>query len=173
MSDFSAWWMAEPALAPAGAVRVPPSGPEAPALMVVVPMPEAQDGDSLLSGPAGRLLDGFLVAAGLSRAEVYCAAALPTRIAAADWAALAEQGLGDLLAHHIALVRPQRVIVFGQNGISTLLRNDSANNPTHLPSFNHDGAIVPALSAYDLEAIVARPALKAGLWNRWLDWMPA
>ncbi|WP_231730191.1 uracil-DNA glycosylase family protein [Novosphingobium sp. Fuku2-ISO-50] len=170
LAGFAAWWMTEPALAANGALRVPPAGPEAPAMMIVVPMPEAQDSESLLSGPAGRLLDGFLAAAGLSRAEVYCAAALPARVAAPDWAALAEQGLGDLLAHHIALVRPQRAILFGQNGISTLLRNDSPNNPTRLPPFNHNGATVPALSVYDLEAIVARPALKAGLWNRWLDW---
>jgi DNA polymerase len=165
--------MTTPDLAPAGAQRVPPSGPETPSLMVVVPMPEADDTDVLLSGPAGRLLDGFLAAAGLSRADIYCAAAMPSRIAAPDWAALAQAGLGELLAHHIGLVRPQRLILFGQNGISTLLGNVSTNNPTHLPSFNHGDAMIPALTAYDLETIVARPALKAGLWSRWLEWMPA
>jgi DNA polymerase len=173
LQQFCLWWMAEPDLAPAGAIRIPPSGPESPALMVVVPMPEAADSETLLSGPAGRVLDGLLAAAGLSRPLVYCAAALPSRIAAPDWTALAQQGMGDVLAHHIALVRPQRLLFFGQNGISTLLRHDSANNAPLLPSLNHEGAKVPALTAYDLESIVARPALKAGLWNRWLDWMPA
>jgi len=170
---FAAWWMTAPDLAPVGAQRVPPAGPEAPPLMVVVPMPEAGDSDGLLSGPAGRLLDGFLTAAGLSRAAVYCTAAIPSRIAAPDWAALAQAGLGELLAHHIALVRPQRLILFGQNGISTLMGNASPNKPTHLPSINHGESMIPALTAYDLETIVARPALKAGLWGRWLDWMPA
>jgi DNA polymerase len=170
---FAAWWMTAPDLAPAGAQRVPPIGPAAPPLMIVVPMPESGDTDVLLSGPAGRLLDGFLTATGLSRDAVYCAAAIPSRIAAPDWAALAQAGLGELLAHHIALVRPQRLILFGQNGISTLMGNASTNKPSHLPSFNHDGGMIPVLSAYDLETIVARPALKAGLWSRWLDWMPA
>ncbi len=173
LAEFSTWWTTEPALGAFGAGRIAPRGPPNPALMVVVPMPEAHDRETLLSGPAGRLLDGFLAAAGLTRAAVYCAAACPARIAAPDWAALAEQGLGQLLAHHIGLVRPQRVMVFGQNGISTLLGNGSTNNPMLLPFVNHSGAIVPSLTAYDLETIVARPALKAALWNRWLDWMPA
>jgi DNA polymerase len=173
IAAFATWWLTEPALAPAGARRVPPAGPEAAPLMVVVPMPEADDADILLSGPAGRLLDGLLGAGGLSRAHIYCAAALPARIAAPDWAALAAAGLGQVLLHHIALARPQRLIVFGQNGISTLLGNDSTNNAVLLPAINHGGGTLPVLSAYDLESIVARPSLKSGLWSRWLDWMPA
>ncbi len=173
LAQFRAWWMAEPALGVFGGTRVSPTGPASPALMIVVPMPEAQDGETLLSGPAGRLLDAFLAAAGLLRGDVYCAAACPARIAAPDWNALAEQGLGQLLAHHVALVAPQRVLIFGQNGISTLLGNGSTKSPVHLRFDNHSGATVPTLTAYDLEAIVARPALKAGLWTRWLDWMPA
>ena len=170
LAAFAPWWLSEPDLAPAGLLRLPPAGPEHPPLMVVVPMPAADDGDVLLSGKAGRLLDGFLQAAGLARAQVYCAAALPARISAPDWAALAKSGLGDVLIHHIALVRPQRLILFGQNGISTLIGNASTHNPTHLPLINHDDAKVPELWGYDLETIVARPALKAGLWSRWLDW---
>ena len=173
LAEFSTWWMAEPALGVFGPARIAPVGPAAPALMIVVPMPEAQDGETLLSGPAGRLLNALLAAAGLSRDAIYCSAACPARIAAPDWAALAEQGLGQLLAHHIALVQPQRVVIFGQNGISTLLGNGSPNNAGHLPFVNHSGATVPTLTMYDLEAIVARPALKAALWTRWLEWMPA
>jgi DNA polymerase len=172
LADFAAWWMTAPDLAPPGSLRIPPAGPPAPPLMVVVPMPEAEDTDTLLSASAGRLLDGFLAAAGLTRAQVYCTAACPARIAAPDWMALAQAGVGTLLAHHIALVRPQRLLLFGQNGISALLGNALTNSPTHLHSINHDGAMIPALTAYDLEAIVARPTLKAGLWSRWLDWMP-
>jgi len=170
---FANWWLTEPDLAPAGARRIAPAGPAAPPLMVVVPMPEAEDGETLLSGPAGRLLDGFLAAAGLSRGAIYCAAALPSRIAAPDWTALAQSGLGQVLTHHIALVAPKRLILFGQNSISALISNGSANNPTSLPAINHDDASVPMLGAYDLESIVARPALKQRLWSRWLDWTPA
>lgn len=174
LAEFRDWWMIAPELG-ASAARVPGSGPEAPELMVVVPMPEAGDADrgALLSGAAGRLLDGFCAAAGLPRDRITCAAALPARIAAADWHALAEAGFGAVLAHHVALVAPQRLAILGQAPVSTLLGNGSPHIPTGLPTFNHDRGTVPVFWGYNLEAVLARPALKAAWWKRWLDWSGA
>lgn len=169
---FAPWWTSEPALAPAGLPRPAPTGPKGARLMVVVPMPEAVDSDRLLSGPAGALLDAMLAAIGLDRAQVYCASALPARIGAPDWKDLADQGFGTLLTHHIALAAPERVILFGQGGISALLGHALTNSAPDLRLINHDGASIAALTALELEAILARPGLKAGLWGRWLDWMP-
>lgn len=171
LAEFAPWWLAQPDLAPAGLARCAPVGPTdpEPPLMVLVAMPAADDGTSLLSGAAGKLLDGFCLAAGLARAQVYCASMIPARIAAPDWAALAGAGFGTLAAHHVTLVRPQQLIVFGQNGISALLGNDSPNSGWHLLPINHGAVSVPVMSAYDLETIMARPALKARMWERWLD----
>ena len=173
LAQFAQWWLETPDLAPAGVPRLAPVGPAEPPLMIVAAMPGADDHDALLSGRSGRLLDGFLAAAGYSRDAVYCASALPARIAAPDWTALAAQGLGEVLRHHCALVRPQRVILFGEAGISALLGHAPPHKSTHLPPINHDGPMIPALYGYDLDAMVARPALKAGLWSRWLDWIAA
>lgn len=173
LAEFVPWWLSEASLAPAGAVRMAPVGPETPPLMVIVPMPEESDRETLLAGPIGNLLDGFLAAAGLSRDKIYLASALPARVAAPDWADLAKQGLGDLIAHHVGLIRPERLILFGQSGISTLLGNDSPNTCWHLRPIYQGDAGIPVLSAYDLETMVARPALKAKLWSRWLDWTGA
>jgi DNA polymerase len=173
LAQFAQWWLDTPDLAPAGARRIAPAGPANPPLMIVAAMPGAEDHDTLLSGRVGRMIDGFLAAAGLGRDQVYCASALPARIAAPDWTALASTGLGEVLRHHCALVRPQRVILFGEAGISALLGHTPPHKPTHLPPINHDGPMIPALYGYDLDAIVARPALKAGLWSRWLDWTAA
>lgn len=170
LADFPSWWLSEPSLAAAGLPRVPPAGPAQAGLMVLVAMPEEDDSETLLSGRAGRLLDAMLAAMGLPRAQTYIAAALPARIAAPDWTHLAETGMGDILAHHVALAAPRRMLVFGRSGISTLMGNDSPNNAANLDSFNHDGGRVPAASAHDLEAMLARPALKAGIWSRWLEW---
>lgn len=172
LEEFAAWWISEPSLAPAGLPRPAPAGPRGAPLMVVVPMPEAQDSTSLLSGKAGALLDAMLRMIGLDRGQVYCASALPSRIGAPDWAALHALGHGALLAHHVALAAPERVILFGQTGISALLGHAPTNTPPDLRLINHDGASMAALAAYDLEAILARPGLKAGVWARWLDWMP-
>ncbi|WP_371432084.1 uracil-DNA glycosylase family protein [Novosphingobium sp.] len=170
LAEFPSWWLSEPSLAPAGLPRVPPAGPVQADLMVLVAMPEEDDSEALLSGRSGRLLDAMLAAMGLSRSQVYIAAALPARIAAPDWARLAETGMGAILAHHVTLAAPRRMLVFGRSGISTLMGNDSPNNAANLDSFNHDRGRVPAASAHDLEAMLARPALKAGIWSRWLEW---
>jgi DNA polymerase len=87
-----------------------------------------------------------------------------------DWAALKEQGLGAVLARHIALAAPQRAIVFGQNWVSTLLGNDSPQNAALLRSLNHEQGSTPVLATYELGYYLAKPAAKAGLWQRWLDW---
>lgn len=170
LEEFHAWWRETPNLPFPPARRLSPAGPAQAPLMILLPMPEEDDGDTLLSGRGGKLVDGMLAALGLSRASVYCAAALPVHVPMPDWAHLRDQGLGALLAHHVGLAAPQRLLVLGRNGISTLLGHDLPNNAAALREFNHDRGCVSAVFAYDLAALVARPAHKAALWNRLLDW---
>jgi len=170
LADFAPWWLSEPSLAPASLRRVPPAGPLHAALMVLVAMPEEVDEDRLLSGRSGKLLDAFLAAAGLDRAAIYVASALPARVALPDWADLGQKGLADILARHVALVAPQRLVIFGKTDISTLTGNVLPQNGAGLRGFNHEGGSVPAIDTYDLETLLLRPGLKSGLWDRWLDW---
>lgn len=175
LAGFAAWWLAEPAL-DNGMVkdRVPPHGPAGADLMVVIPHPEqgdanAPEGPALLSGPEGRLLDAMLGAMGIAPDQVYRAAALPRHTPLADWAALAAGGIGDVLAHHIALVAPKRLIVFGNN-VLPLLRHNPAQTAKVSWSFNHEGRTIPLLGAYELGVTLGRPSSKAAFWQRWLDW---
>jgi DNA polymerase len=87
----------------------------------------------------------------------------------ADWNLLAAEGLPALIRHHVSLVRPMRLLTFG-NGVSSLLGHDLAKNPAFLPGVNHGGKSLPLLAAMDLAALLARPRAKAGLWQRLLDW---
>jgi len=173
LERFAPWWLSEPMLAPRGLARVPPSGPEKPALMVVVPMPADDDAEVLLSGKTGRLLDAILCATGLDPAQVYRASALPVRFALPDWAALAGAGLGAVLTRHVSLVLPQRLLIFGRADISTLMGHDSAHTAAHLRLFNHESGIVSTSFEYDLETLLAKPGWKAGVWQRWLNGGPA
>ncbi|ABD26220.1 hypothetical protein Saro_1780 [Novosphingobium aromaticivorans DSM 12444] len=170
LAAFADWWLAEPVLAPAGLRRLVPAGPAGAKLMIVVPMPSADDGDTLLSGRAGRLLDAMLAAMGLERGETYIASAIPAHVPMPDWAALRQAGIGDVLLHHIALVAPDRLLILGATSISTLLGNDPPNLAHSLQAINQNPSVIAALPAWDLEAMLARPALKAGFWSRWLDW---
>lgn len=175
LADFAAWWLTEPSLDPeSGARRVLPSGPQpdphGAALMVLVGQPEADDREALLEGPQGRLLDAMLGAFGLTRAQTYIASVLPRHTPVADWKGLASAGMGAVVAHHIALAAPQRLLVFGRGGVSALVGHDPAQGTPPSPEFNHAGGSVPLTIAPALESLLDRPALKAGLWTRWLEW---
>lgn len=167
---FTRWWLEEPSL-DHGMVerRVPPRGPVGAALMVLVPQPESADTDRLLSGPEGTLLSAILAALGLAEDQVYLATCLPRHTPLPDWAALHAAGLGQVLAHHIALAAPQRLLLMGGN-ISSLLGHDPTKIADPFAQFNHDTAICPVLTAPGLDNLGARSRRKAQLWQALLDW---
>lgn len=168
IADFAAWWMTEPTLdGGRTAGRVPPRGTVGAKVMILVAEPEREDGERLLSGPQGKLLDAMLAAIGLSPDDAYVASLLPRHTPHPDWDSLGAQGIGRVAAHHVALVRPGKLIAFGQN-IPSLMGNDLPNSSALSRSFNHDGLTVPLLSDRSLGAMLERPRWKAGFWQRWL-----
>lgn len=170
VAAFREWWMSEPSLDEGGlSPRIAPSGPAAAELMILVAMPENTDSSDLLSGSHGALLGGFLRAAGVPQDQVYRAAVLPRHTPLADWAGLASQGMGSIVAHHVALARPRRLLVFGQN-ILPLCGHDPAQPAHNLQSFNHEDGTVPALYEAGLDRLLSKSGLRARLWQRWLDW---
>jgi uracil-DNA glycosylase len=137
--------------------------------MIVVPYPEAEDQDTLLSGPRGKLLGQMVAAMGLDESEVYLASAVPRYLPHADWAQLSVSGLDSVLARHIGLVAPARLIVFGQN-ILPLLGHDPTKTAETLHGFNHEGRSIPVLPAMDLGVLLDNPRRRASFWRHWLDW---
>lgn len=170
LEAFVPWWMTEPSL-DFGRVsdRVPPRGAAHAEVMVVVPQPEKEDRETLLSGPQGRLLDAMLSAMGIAPGQSYVASVLPRHTPHADWNALQAQGLGEVLAQHIRLARPRRLVALG-GGILPLLGNGSPNSAEFSREFNHEGGSVPLLADRDLGDMLRRPRWKSRFWQRWLDW---
>ncbi len=170
LPGFAAWWLNEPALAdgPTGA-RIAPRGAAGAELMIVVPEPEREDREQLLSGPQGRLIDAMLAAMGLDENTVYLASALPRTMPGADWEELAAKGMGQVLSHHIALVKPKRLALFGAN-ILALIGNGPPQGPADLRIFNHEGSSTPMLASRSLAALLEQPRWKARIWQAWLDW---
>ena len=170
LAAFQQWWLTEPSLDEGGlAPRVAPRGEAGAELMVVVAMPEESDRDMLLSGRIGTLLDSFLAAAGMPSDKVYRAAVLPRHTPLADWRAVADEGIGAVLAHHVELARPKRLLAFGRN-IPPLCGHDPAQGAQNLRSFNHEGGRVSALYEVGLDRLLEKPGLRSRFWQRWLDW---
>lgn len=170
LEAFGPWWLTEPALAPSGLNRLLPVGGCGADLMILVPMPSADDGDALLSGRAGRLLDAMLAAFDIDRSRTYIASALPAHVPMPDWQHHKQAGLGDVLLHHIALAAPKRLLILGASGVSALIGHDPTNLAQSLRAINQEGPPIPALPAWDLEAMLQRPSLKGSFWGRWLEW---
>lgn len=170
LAAFREWWLNEPLLDEGTtAGRILPQGQARGKLMIVVDMPEPEDRQSLLSGPQGKLLDAMLRAFGARREEVYLASALPRAVPAPDWRAMLELGLGQVLAHHVRLAAPERLIVFGGN-VLPLLGHELPQRSAVLRTFNHEGTTVPLLASRGLSALLAQPRWKAALWQAWLEW---
>lgn len=170
LAEFQQWWLSEPGLDAGGTgPRIIPSGKASPRLMVFVPEPEAEDAETLLSGREGRLLDGFLRAARMDEGAVYRASILPRAVPLADWQSLQACGIGKLVAHHIELVRPQRIIVFGRN-ILPLIGHATAQDSAVLREFNHEGRSVPVMGCRGLADLLRSATGRRRLWQRWLDW---
>ncbi|MCB2079738.1 MAG: hypothetical protein KDE55_18845 [Novosphingobium sp.] len=170
LAGFSEWWMKEPALDDGRlGGRVPPRGVAGADLMVLVPEPEAEDSDQLLSGSQGRLLQAMLEAMEIGPDRAYLASALPRHTPMADWQAKVDAGYGAVVRRHVILARPKRLLVFGTN-ILPLIDNDPAQGPAVLRNFNHEGMSIPMLVTRGLPALLERPRWKGIVWQAWLDW---
>ncbi|MDZ4308589.1 uracil-DNA glycosylase family protein [Allopontixanthobacter sp.] len=170
LTAFQSWWLTEPSLDAGGSFpRIAPRGAAEAKLMIIVAEPEEQDSERLLSGPLGAFLGNMLAAMGLSAENVYFAAVLPRHLPMPDWAHLQAAGIGELLHHHIALARPNKICVLGRN-IWPLLGHDLAQGAAFLPDFNHEGRSVPTLGAEGLAELLRSPPRRKRFWQRWLEW---
>lgn len=170
LEAFQRWWM-EADLPGTGGLhpRIAPRGAAGARLMVVVPDPEAGDEGQLLSGPQGRLLSNILAAMGLAESECYIASALPCHTPLADLPGLAKAGLDAVLAHHVALVAPHRLVLFGQ-GLETILMRDGERASHPLREINHAPLSTPVMITENLGAMLDMPRLKARFWRRFMEW---
>lgn len=170
LEAFQKWWLTESSLDEGGSYpRIAPRGSHGASLMIVVPEPEIDDRDALLSGQHGVLVANFLRSAGLTEENIYLTAALPRHTPLADWVSLSKSGMGDILRHHINLVAPQRVLLLGSN-ILSLLGHDTAQATARFVKTVLQGVEAPALAGIDPGMLLRRPRRQGNLWQCWLDW---
>ena len=163
---FRDWWVGpDNPFATGTAVRLAPIGKEGAPVMVLTAMPEAEDRDSLLSGPQGRLLGNVLRAIGMDPNLAYLASALPSHTTLPDWDDLARDGLGTVIAHHVTLAKPQRVLLLGSK-LPALLGHDPAAPPEAFSAIGKTAT----LATFSPDRLLDHARQRARLWKRLCQW---
>lgn len=170
LADFAPWWLASEDLETGGSgPRVAPRGVAGAELMILVAMPEEQDRDRLLSAKQGQLIGNMLAAMGLAEDAAYLASALPRHARHPDWDILAERRLGALVARHVNLVAPRRLLVLGR-AMLPLFGHDPAQAGAKPRRIALESCEVPTLVSFGPDTLLEARQHRAGLWRGWLDW---
>ena len=148
--------------------RIAPAGPAEPDWVVLTDMPEADDSEVLLTGPAGRLLDRMLEAAGLSRESVYLTSVATARPLAGRIPPEQTDRLNLLTRHHLSLLKPRRLLLLGQAASRVLSETKDAGVDNRLHHVNHFGRECAAVASFPPRFLLERPAAKSEAWKHLL-----
>lgn len=120
LDAFHAWLSRAPLpFAPPGMKRLEPAGDSEAGLMVIVDMPSASG--AAFDAETGTLFDNMLKAMTLSREAIYLAPLSPTRPPSARLDPASERALAEVARHHVGLVKPKVLLLFGDSCARALL----------------------------------------------------
>ncbi len=165
---FRGWLKDSPHLpfAAPRAPRVCPSGDPASGLMMLADMPAAEDcaSGTLLSGEVGRLFDRMLAAIGRSRETIYLASLSCLRSPGGRLEGEAGGRCAALARHHIGLVRPRALLLFGDAPSTSLLGLNMAQARGRWHDLETHAGPVKALVTLPPDLLLKAPKLKAHAW---------
>lgn len=168
LTEFDSWWLSETSLSlGSGAPRPAPRGPAGAPLMILVPQPEAEDRDILLSGPQGVMIANMVRAMGFAAETIRVASVLPRHTPGADWSGLAAAGFGELTLHQVALSAPQCLLIMGRN-ILPLLGADPEQAAAQ-DSIHAGNIVINAIAGREPATLLAMAPARRALWHRWLE----
>ncbi|MFC7537602.1 uracil-DNA glycosylase [Sphingomonas sp. GCM10030256] len=159
-------WLRESSELPlfrAGAARALPHGPAEAEIMLVAGVPEREDiGEGRpIAGEAWALAERMLSAIAISADQAYvaslsCFPAPGTRMAEAD-----AEHCAETMRHHIALVRPKRLLLLGEGPAKALTGQSLVQARGRV----HRVAGVPAVVTFHPRMLLGRPSDKAHAWR--------
>lgn len=163
LGAFRHWLGSEPGLPldRAGAKRVLPHGAEHAEIMFLSETPGREDGDQPIGGEAWALCVRMLAAIGFTPEQAYsaslaCFAAPGTRMSASEMEACAV-----IARKHIALVRPKRLILFGDGPARALLGAPLLRARGRV----HKVEGVRTIATIQPRQMLGRPSDKAHVWR--------
>jgi DNA polymerase len=165
LEAFHAWLQAAQGLPldQSGARRILPHGPAEAEVMLISEFPAREDASDgrPIGGTAWQLMVKMLAAIGIGEAAAYSASLACFHLPAAKLEADALERCADLMRHHIALVRPKRLLLLGDAPARALIGQPFASARGKV----HRIETVPAVATFHPRFLLARPADKALAWR--------
>ncbi|MES2987258.1 MAG: uracil-DNA glycosylase family protein [Pseudomonadota bacterium] len=164
LEDFVAWRMGPaapekdwhaPLIAPSGAANAK--------LVIFSDMPCAEDREGLMSDATGRLFDRMLAAIGLTRDSVYLGSLAVARPLTGRVPPEQEARLVQLARHHLSLLKPERLLLFGQ--AAEKLIDGPADGSGDVNLF---GCTTRVVASFHPRFLLERPAAKSEAWKHLL-----
>lgn len=168
LDAFLAWLASTDSLpfASASAGRIAPAGDPAAGLMVLADMPTAEDvaAGTMFSGEAGALVDRMLAAIGRSRETIWLAPFSPIRPPAGRIDAGGVRSLTAIARHHVGLVSPKALLIFGDSCSRALLGQAMTAARGRWHDLETPKGAVRALVTIRPQELLTQPRLKAHAW---------
>jgi DNA polymerase len=165
---FRAWLAATDSIpfASASAPRVAPAGNPSAGLMAITDMPTAEDvaAGLLFSGEAGALVDRMLAAIGRSRETIYLAPFAPIRPPAGRIDKDGVDLLTRAMRHHIGLVAPRALLIFGDACARALLGINMTQARGRWHDVETPGGAVRALVTIRPQELLKQPSHRSEAW---------
>lgn len=176
LAAFQTWLATTDALpfAGPGARRLPPAGSASSGLMAVTDVPSAEDAaaGALFSGEQGALVDNMLRkfseqllgGAALDRETIYLAPFSPIRPAAGRIDAAGVRFLAEAMRHHIGLVAPKAVLLFGDSCSRALLGKPMTEARGAWREVETPTGSIPAIVTIRPQELLSQPKLRTHAW---------
>jgi uracil-DNA glycosylase family 4 len=165
IASFSAWLLESPdvPLAEPPARRVGPLGDPATDLMVMIAMPAS--GDALLAGEPGAMLERMMRAIGRDLGSIYLA---PLSVVRAPTGRLRPEeatALAPIARHHIGLVRPRALLLFGDECALALTGAPAIRARQRWHDVETPAGPVRAIATMSPQFLVRQPARRREVWE--------
>lgn len=161
---FHAWLAAMPLPFPTIGARREPEGDPSARLMVIVDMPSPSGG--WFEGEADPLFDRMLSAMnGLSRDKLYLTALAPSRPLSGRIEAAGARRLGEIARHHVGLVRPRALLLFGEACALALLDTSVAQARGRRQEVETPAGPIPTVATIRPEQIGGRAPIRKMVWE--------
>jgi DNA polymerase len=176
LAAFQAWLATTDAIpfAGPGARRLPSTGSATSGLMAITDVPSAEDvaAGRLFSGEQGALVDNMLRriseklldGAALDRETLYLAPFSPIRPPAGRIDQDGVRFLAEAMRHHIGLVAPKAVLIFGDSCARALLGKAMTQARGAWHELATPMGTIPAIVTIRPQELVSQPGLRTHAW---------